>query len=168
MARPTGRRADGTRKRTPSSPVVTCTTPLHPRSQSICGSGGESRAFSSHPHPGRATDAWEVRLSSRAQAGHRLAQPEQGHECQSNTRPRDVEDDIVDVGGAIAPPGDREVLHELDAAGQSERDEYRVAVAKTTPDERKQDAERDEEHEVAPCVPYAEALRARTFGQARG
>src|SRR3954451_3217078 len=91
---------------------------------------------------------WRRRSGALSRRTRALAQPQQQHESQAETRPQHVEDEIVHVCRSIAPPCSRHVLKELDAARHSDRDLESLPEAKMRPNQREQDAERDEEEEI--------------------
>jgi len=92
-------------------------------------------------------------------------QPQQRHEHQANTRPHNVQDNIVDIHRSIAPCPQKELNH-FDADGKGDRDLYQPPEAKTPPDNRDQDAEWEKEHNVTARVMHAERLRGRTHREA--
>jgi len=59
-------------------------------------------------------------------------------------------------------------LNELDTQRECNRDLHPPPEAETRPEQRDQNTEREEEHDIAPRVPHAETLGGRTPGQERG
>ncbi len=54
-------------------------------------------------------------LGGRNRGTRTAAQPQQKHKCQAETRPKNVQDNIVDICSPITPPCARKVLNEFDA-----------------------------------------------------
>jgi len=95
-----------------------------------------------------------------------LEQAQRSDEHQAKTRSNNIQDNIVDVDRSIAPCS-RKVLNDFDADRKGNRDSYHPPEAKTPPDQREQDAEREKEHHVALCVMQAKRSRGRAIGQER-
>src|SRR5512132_3229575 len=107
------------------------------------GTRGKLRGCGRAPGRGPTTlTPWRLRADRRPDSGAGRwrayafpsaprAPPQQRHDGQAKTRPKDVQDDIVDVCSAIAPPRARKELEELDADRERERDAYGSPDAKT-------------------------------------
>ena len=99
----------------------------------------------------------------------RSEQPQQErHDHQAEAGAECVEDDVVDVYGAVASPDSRDELNDLDSYRYRDRDQDAFAEAATSPDQRYEQAQREEQKKIAFRIVHAEMPLFGSWSQARG